>query len=79
VLKVSVLPEVVVGYVTEEDVETSMATTAVLLASYILMNRLLVGLRNWKSTFRLLLKNSLLVYATLSGPVHKFYYLLEAI
>jgi len=51
VLKVSVLPEVVVGYVTEEDVETSMATTAVLLVSYILMNRLLVGLRNWKNIF----------------------------
>ena len=32
VRKVSVLPEVVVGYVTEEDVETSIATTAVLYA-----------------------------------------------
>ena len=55
VLKVSVRPEVVVGYVTEEDVETSMATTGVLLASYILMNRLLVGLRNWKGTFHSLM------------------------
>ena len=45
-MKESVLPEVLVGYVTEEDVETSIAITCVLLASYILMNRLLVGLWN---------------------------------
>jgi len=48
VLNVSVRPEVVDGYVTEDDVETSMAMTIVLLASYILMNRLLIGRRNWK-------------------------------
>ena len=46
VLNVSVRPEV--GYVIEDDVETSVAMTSVLLASYILMNRLLVGRHNWK-------------------------------
>ena len=46
-LKNRVLPVLVVGYVTAEDVETSMVTTSVLvLASKILMNLLLVGLWN---------------------------------
>ena len=47
VLKDRVFSELVVGYVTAEDVETSMVMTSMsVLASKILMDLLLVGLRN---------------------------------